>query len=767
MYSSIISYCIFCLVMMITTHYSYSQVGGVPRQISYQGVLREGDKIAADGTYSVIISLYNQATGGGSLWQETQNVEIKGGLFNIILGQYNGLPAPLPADAWIGINFNGMGEMPRTKLTSVPYTFNAATAQSLMPNATGAVLSLNGQQGAIELRATDGFEVRTDKGVLTIGKTPQSKEDEVLNQGTEWLLAGNGNANANSWLGTSNNIPLIVKTSNTERMRILSSNGNVGIGETNPSSRLSVARTLHITNTGGTPELKLSAPSGANSTTFKTTGQSANITYTLPSNDGNDGDVLTTDGTGQLTWEAAGWGTTGNNATNSSFLGTINAQPLIVKTNNVERYRVTSSGAMGINEDNPTQKLEVAGNIVVKTGGTNTGELRLQEPSGNMGNNYTGFKAGNLPSNIIYTLPTSQPLDGQVLSSNAQGNLSWSWNSNTIPSGYMISSTSTSVPDGYSYMGVQMTVDSIVWTSKANMPTPRRQLGAAVGNGKIYAIGGYNGTFLTVNEEYNPTTNTWQTRAAMTTRRRGLGCETVGSHIYALMGYDSVTNALGTTERYNYISNSWETRTSNTGVLSSFGTGVVGGNIYCLGGSSGGDGQFSSLSSRGYRYNTGSNTWDTLVITFSGFSYFWFNGTQACVVNDKLYFAGGTFHDPALLMRYDPATKYANDESQLPILRRYYAMQPYGNDIIITGGQSGSSGPPNTTTSGLTSTYFYNTINKQWRSGPSLPIATWGCASVIISNKLYVIGGMNGATYLNNLQELTLGSKTLYFYTKN
>jgi hypothetical protein len=42
-----------------------------------------------------------------------------------------------------------------------------------------------------------------------------------------------------------------------------------------------------------------------------------------------------------------------------------------------------------------------------------------------MGNNYTGFKAGNLPNNIIYTLPTSQPLDGQVLSSNTQGILTW------------------------------------------------------------------------------------------------------------------------------------------------------------------------------------------------------------------------------------------------------------------------------------------------------------------------------------------------------
>ena len=407
--------------------HSYSQVGGVPRQMSYQGVLREGDKVPTDGMYSVTIALYDRATAGQPLWQETQTVEVKGGLFNIILGQYVNLPAPLPTDAWIGISFNSSQEMSRTKLTSSAYSFNAVTAQSLMTNATGAVLSVNGQQGNLELRAADGLEVRSDKGVLTIGKSSQTKEDETLNQGTEWILAGNGNANANSWLGTNNNIPLIIRTNNTERMRILSSNGNVGIGENNPGSRLSVARTLHITNTGGTPELRLSAPSGVNGTTFKTTGQSANITYTLPPDDGDANDVLMSNGSGVLTWADNGWLRDGNSDNNSNkFIGTTNNQPFIVKTNNIERYRVTGGGAMGINEDNPTQKLEVAGNIVIKTDGSGTGELRLQESSGNMGNNYTGFKAGNLPTNLIYTLPTTSPLDGQILSSNTQGILTWS-----------------------------------------------------------------------------------------------------------------------------------------------------------------------------------------------------------------------------------------------------------------------------------------------------------------------------------------------------
>lgn len=44
--------------------------------------------------HSVTLALYDKATGGQPLWQETQTVEVKGGLFNIILGQYVPLSAP-------------------------------------------------------------------------------------------------------------------------------------------------------------------------------------------------------------------------------------------------------------------------------------------------------------------------------------------------------------------------------------------------------------------------------------------------------------------------------------------------------------------------------------------------------------------------------------------------------------------------------------------------------------------------------------------------
>ena len=95
------------------------------------------------------------------------------------------------------------------------------------------------------------------------------------------------------------------------------------------------------------------------------------VNYFLPTADGAFGDVLTTDGSGNLTWAPGGsgggsaWNLIGNAGTNpkDNFIGTIDAQDFVMKTSNIERARILSNGNVGINTPSPTATLEVKGSL--------------------------------------------------------------------------------------------------------------------------------------------------------------------------------------------------------------------------------------------------------------------------------------------------------------------------------------------------------------------------------------------------------------------
>ena len=74
---------------------------------------------------------------------------------------------------------------------------------------------------------------------------------------------------------------------------------------------------------------------------------------------------------------------------------------------------------------------------------------------------------------------------------------------------------------------------------------------AAAGNGKIYAIGGYNNGGSVAVEEYNPGTDTWVTKANMSIARWNIGIAASMGKIYIIGGeglgpamaeYDPVTD---------------------------------------------------------------------------------------------------------------------------------------------------------------------------------------------------------------------------------
>jgi hypothetical protein len=175
------------------------------------------------------------------------------------------------------------------------------------------------------------------------------------------------------------------------------------------------------------------------------------------------------------------------------------------------------------------------------------------------------------------------------------------------PSGFCFFGDTETPPVGYTYTGSFFVSDKDgIWTRKAAMPTARRNLAAAAVNGKIYAVGGSYGGMgsLAVNEEYDPATNSWSTKAAMPTARSSLAAAAVNGKIYAIGGW--FLSKLTVNEEYDPVADSWWTRAAMPTARYGLAAAVVNGGIYAVGG----DGGSSDLAVN-ERYDPGTNQWWT------------------------------------------------------------------------------------------------------------------------------------------------------------
>lgn len=166
----------------------------------------------------------------------------------------------------------------------------------------------------------------------------------VQSGGAGWRLEGNtGTDGTVDFLGTTDNQPLSVRTSNTERMRVLA-NGNVGIGTAAPVARFEVTDDnwlipMRVRNT---------LAAGYSVTQY----------------------INTANAFGHVGVANPGAGTHAGNF----IVGTATATPVAITTNDVERVRVTPTGRVGVGTTAPTAQVEISGNS-----GTGAGHLTLAE----------------------------------------------------------------------------------------------------------------------------------------------------------------------------------------------------------------------------------------------------------------------------------------------------------------------------------------------------------------------------------------------------
>lgn len=125
------------------------------------------------------------------------------------------------------------------------------------------------------------------------------------------------------------------------------------------------------------------------------------------------------------------------------------------------------------------------------------------------------------------------------------------------------------------------------WNAKSTMQTCRTKLTTCNVNGKIYAIGGYNGSnVMAVVEEYDPNTDTWNTKSPMPSARMGFTCCVLNGSIYVLGGFDG-TNVLSTVEMYDPATGQWTVKSPMPTAREGLSAAVVNDKILAIGGRNG------------------------------------------------------------------------------------------------------------------------------------------------------------------------------------
>jgi hypothetical protein len=205
--------------------------------------------------------------------------------------------------------------------------------------------------------------------------------------------------------------------------------GNIRIGVTDPNT----------IDTAGTNPLTVKAAAGQLLTLGELGANTALNGLTLPTADGTAGQVITTDGAGNLSFANSGGGapfasTKYNLVQFSNTTGGL-------QDSGIDYQGGVLSGMTQVNVGN----LELSGNTIA-AGDTNgsitlapdgTGAVKaakeLEIQSGNdlrlfrtNNANYVGFKAGSPAANLIWTLPDTDGAAGEALTTDGAGNLIWS-----------------------------------------------------------------------------------------------------------------------------------------------------------------------------------------------------------------------------------------------------------------------------------------------------------------------------------------------------
>lgn len=143
----------------------------VPTTLAVQGVLRESAGGLTDGMYDITVRVYDDATAGTMLYEETSaDVAVRSGVFTLVVGESTPLdPATFASftNLYLGITVEGdAAELPRQPFATAPFAFQAEHANSA--DAIGSITSET---------VENFFTTACPDGEFVIGVTPTGEPD--------------------------------------------------------------------------------------------------------------------------------------------------------------------------------------------------------------------------------------------------------------------------------------------------------------------------------------------------------------------------------------------------------------------------------------------------------------------------------------------------------------------------------------------------------------------------------------------------------------
>src|SRR3989339_1143090 len=342
---------VLCMILLLG-----SLVSAIPQTFSVHGKLENNAGSPLEGTYNMSFNIYTTYTGGSASWTlSNQDVTTdSNGIYNIVLTNVN---LDFGSQYYLGVTVGNDSEMsPRINLTSSPYAFEAQNV-----SVSGVRFNSNVDFGTNYNFTFDGGTLFVDgsNGYVGIGTTSPQAILHTQTTGTgnkTGLIVGRNTANTNDIssivfnsadLGDQGAIDSIILSGSTadfafrtrtasaltEKVRITTT-GYVGIGTTNPTSKLGIKDTA--TNGALTSTLRL-WQEGSGS------GTGASIELGFADNS------LSSASIGGF-YDGAGRGLSFNTALSGVALS--------------EKMRITSARYVGIGTTTPQQKLHVNGSIL-------------------------------------------------------------------------------------------------------------------------------------------------------------------------------------------------------------------------------------------------------------------------------------------------------------------------------------------------------------------------------------------------------------------